>query len=87
MTPLPTQSTATDAPAADPVFGLMTPVEPAAEDQDFDKVFREASSETEAAEEEKSATEKTTAEENSADSGSSEDVPREVPVEGSVNKE
>ena len=55
MTPLPTQSTATDAPAADPVFGLMTP---AAEDQDFDKVFREASGETEAAEEERSAEDK-----------------------------
>jgi len=58
MTPLPTQSTATDAPAADPVFGLMTPAEPAAADQDFDKVFREASGETEAAEEEKSAEDK-----------------------------
>ena len=58
MTPLPTQSTATDAPAADPVFGLMTPAESAAEDQGFDKVFREASGETEAAEEEKSAEDK-----------------------------
>ena len=58
MTPLPTQSTATDAPAADPVFGLMTPAEPAAANQDFDKVFREASGETEAAEEEKSAEDK-----------------------------
>ncbi|MDG1831950.1 MAG: hypothetical protein P8J63_01865, partial [Verrucomicrobiota bacterium] len=58
MTPLPTQSTATDAPAADPVFGLMTPAEPAAGDQDFDKVFREASGEAEAAEEERSAEDK-----------------------------
>ena len=58
MTPLPTQSTATDAPAADPIFGLMTPAEHAEEDQGFDKVFREASGETEAAEEEKSAEDK-----------------------------
>ncbi|MDE2682132.1 MAG: hypothetical protein OSB29_12320 [Verrucomicrobiota bacterium] len=58
MTPLPTQSTANHAPSADPVFGLMAPAEPAAEDQGFDKVFREASGEAEAAEEEKSAEEK-----------------------------
>ncbi|HIG80434.1 MAG TPA: hypothetical protein EYQ62_02035 [Verrucomicrobiales bacterium] len=60
MTPLPTQqSVVTDAPAADPIFGLMPPVEPAAGDQDFDKVFREAASEAEAAEQEKAVEEKT----------------------------
>ena len=59
MTPLPTQqSVATDAPAADPIFGLMPPAEPAAGDQDFDKVFREAAGETEVAEQEKAAEEK-----------------------------
>ena len=60
MTPLPTrQSVATDTPAVDPIFGLMPPAEPAAGDQDFDKVFREAAGETEAAEQEKAAEEKT----------------------------
>jgi hypothetical protein len=60
MTPLPTQqSVVTDAPAADPIFGLMPPAEPAAGDQDFDKVFREAASEAEAAEQEKAVEEKT----------------------------
>ena len=60
MTPLPTrQSVATDTPAVDPIFGLMPPAEPAAGDQDFYKVFREAAGETEAAEQEKAAEEKT----------------------------
>ena len=49
MTPLPTQSSAQNATTADPVLGWNAPTEPAAEDRGFDKVFREAADETEAA--------------------------------------
>jgi len=57
MTPLPTQSTATDTTGTD-AFDLMTPAKPAPEDQGFDKVFREASGEAEVAEQEKAAEDK-----------------------------
>jgi hypothetical protein len=57
MTPLPTQSTATDTTGTD-AFDFMTPAKPAPEDQGFDKVFREAAGEAEVAEQEKAAEDK-----------------------------
>ncbi|MEC8929750.1 MAG: hypothetical protein VX705_11120 [Verrucomicrobiota bacterium] len=53
MTPLPTQSSPAESAAADPLMGLVAPVESSTDNRGFETVFREAADEAKAAEQEK----------------------------------